>query len=194
MMFPETRTILSLFDYSGSWSLPYRRAGYDVVQIDIKHGEDVRLLKKLDKPVYGVLAAPPCTHLASSGARWWRDKGDKALLDSLALVDAAMRIIMVHQPVFWCIENPVGRLVHYLGEPVYSFDPCDFGDAYTKRTLLWGEFNAPVKRPVFPRMGSYMHTLPQSPERAALRSITPPGFARAFFEANSGNIYQSGVA
>jgi hypothetical protein len=39
-------------------------------------------------------------------------------------------------------------------------------------------------RPVEAVEGSKMHRLPPSPDRAALRSVTPGGFARAFFEAN----------
>lgn len=177
-------TILSLCDYTGAWSQPYRDAGYDVVQVDIKHGQDVRLFQALPFPVRGVLAAPPCTHFASSGARWWEGKGEEALLEALAVVDACMRIIVVHRPQWWVLENPVGRLGAYLGAPRMAFDPCDYGDPYTKRTLLWGDFREPMKARVPATEGSKMHRLPPSPDRAALRSVTPSGFARAFFEAN----------
>jgi hypothetical protein len=64
------------------------------------------------------------------------------------------------------------------------FDPADYGDPYTKRTCLWGRFNAPYKTPVAATEGSKMHRMAPSPERAAKRSETPAGFARAFFEAN----------
>jgi len=65
------------------------------------------------------------------------------------------------------------------------FNPCDYGDPYTKKTYLWGNFNMPPKvKRVEPTKGSKMHLLPPSLDRAMLRSITPPGFARAFFEAN----------
>lgn len=178
-------TILSLCDFTGTWSQPYRDAGYDVVQVDIKHGQDVRLFEALPHPVRGVLAAPPCTHLASSGARWWADKGEQALFEALAVVDACMRVIAVHRPQWWVLENPVGRLTKYLGEPRMAFDPADYGDPYTKRTLLWGHFTPPRMRRVEPVEGSRMHKLPPSANRAALRSVTPTGFARAFFEANA---------
>lgn len=183
--------ILSLCDYTGSWSQPYVDAGYDVIRVDIKKGDDVRLFKALSHPVRGVLAAPPCTHFASSGARWWADKGEAALLEALAIVDACLRIVAVHRPRWWVLENPIGRLRDYLGEPRMSFDPCEYGrydgghgDGYTKRTLLWGDFAMPLKSPVPNTEGSRMHLLPPSDERAALRSATPAGFARAFFEAN----------
>ncbi len=177
-------TVLSLCDYTGTWSAPYRDAGYDVLQVDIKRGQDVRLFKALPFPVRGVLAAPPCTHFSGSGARWWAEKGEAALLDGLAVVDACLRIIAVHNPVWWALENPVGRLRDYLGEPRMSFDPNEYGDPYTKKTLLWGQFAEPMKCPVEATEGSKMHRLPPSPERAALRSVTPSGFAQAFFEAN----------
>lgn len=177
-------TILSLCDYTGNWSRPYREAGYDVRQIDLQHGNDVRLFEALPYPVRGVLAAPPCTDFAGSGARWWEGKGEQAVLDGLALVDACCRIILVHRPQWWVIENPVGRLNRWLGEPVMLFDPADYGDAYTKRTCLWGRFNAPYKTPVAAIEGSRMHLMPPSADRANRRSETPMGFAAAFFGAN----------
>lgn len=176
-------TVLSLCDFTGEWSRPYRDAGYDVVQVDLQHGHDVRLLRHVG-PVRGILAAPPCTEFASSGARWWAAKDEALLLNGLSVVDACLRIILVHKPLWWCLENPVGRLRDFIGEPRMAFDPCDYGDPYTKRTLLWGEFRKPVMAPVPAIEGSKMHLLPPSPDRAALRSVTPAGFAKAFFEAN----------
>lgn len=177
-------TVLSLCDYTGAWSAPYREAGYDVVQVDVKHGQDVRLFECPSYGVRGILAAPPCTHFASSGARWWADKGDEALLEGLSVVDACLRLVTVCNPVWWVLENPVGRLTRYLGPPAMSFDPSDYGDTYTKRTLLWGRFAKPLKRPVEAVEGSKMWRLPPSADRAALRSVTPGGFARAFCEVN----------
>lgn len=70
--------ILSLCDYSGSWSKPYRDAGYDVIQVDLQHGNrDVRLLQHEDD-VHGILAAPPCTCFASSGAWVMRTKNARS--------------------------------------------------------------------------------------------------------------------
>jgi hypothetical protein len=178
-------TVLSLCDESGVWSQPYVDAGYDVRRIDLSNGADVRLFQALPYPVRGVIAAPPCTEFASSGARWWPGKGQQALLDGLAVVDACLRIITVHYPMWWVLENPIGRLRDYLGEPSMAFDPCDYGDPYTKRTLLWGKFAAPLKvARVEPVEGSKMHLMPPSEDRARLRSVTPAGFAQAFFEAN----------
>jgi hypothetical protein len=176
--------ILSLCDYTGAWSKPYRDAGYEVVQVDIRRGQNVCLFEAMPHPVRGVLAAPPCTHFAGSGARWWAEKGEAALIEGLAIVDACLRVIAVHRPQWWCLENPVGRLKRYLGEPRMSFNPADYGDPYTKKTLLWGDFTPPMKRRVEATEGSKMHLLPPSPERQALRSVTPAGFAAAFFASN----------
>lgn len=177
-------TILSLCDHTGNWSKPYRERGYDVVQVDMKAGHDVRLFEALPYPVRGILAAPPCTHLASSGARWWAGKGPDALIESMAVVDACMRIILLHRPQWWALENPIGRLRTYLGEPRLMFDPADYGDPYTKRTCIWGDFTAPLMAKVEATEGSKMWKLPPSPVRADLRSATPMGFAYAFADAN----------
>lgn len=186
--FNFSKTILSLFDYSGSWSKPYRDAGYNVIQIDLKHGHDVRLLKVPDlPPIHGILAAPPCTEFAVSGARWWEAKGEAALLEGLALIDATIRIVTMTRPKWWVLENPVGRLKDYLGEPRMYFNPCDYGDPYTKKTGLWGEFNdaLPVT-PVEATEGSKMHLKygGKSDRTKEARSITPAGFAMAFYQVN----------
>lgn len=177
--------ILSLCDYTGSWSQPYRDAGYDVRQCDIKLGTgDLRLMHMPREPVHGILAAPDCTRFANSGNRWKRT--DAELVESLSLVDACLRFVAVLRPTFWALENPVGKLVHYLGTPTLRFDPCDYGDPYTKRTCLWGQFTLPKRTPVEPTEGSKMWSRygGKSERTKAMRSITPAGFAQAFFEAN----------
>jgi hypothetical protein len=185
------RTILDLCGGTGAWSKHYVDAGYEVIVVDPQEwrgGEgstgDVRLFQHLGRPVHGILAAPPCTHFSGSGARWWAAKGKGVLKDALSIVDACLRIVITHKPKWWALENPVGRLRSYIGDPRLIFDPCDYGDPYTKKTLLWGDFALPTMTPVEPTEGSKMHRLPPSPERALLRSATPAGFARAFFEAN----------
>lgn len=173
--------IVSLCDRSGNWPHFYRLAGYEVITLDLANGDDVRLLERIDG-VRGVMAAPPCTVFANSGARWKRTDDD--MRAGLSVVDACVRFIVATKPVWWAIENPVGKLSRYLGKPRMYFDPCDYGDPYTKRTALWGDFKIPKKTPVEPTLGSMMHKLPPSDDRAIKRSITPLGFARAWFEAN----------
>jgi len=144
----KDKIILDLCGGTGAWSKPYRDNGYTVINVTLPD-YDVRTYKPLDN-VYGILAAPPCTHLAVSGARWFAEKGQNALFEALAIVDACMRIILISHPKFWCLENPIGRLVNYLGKPKMYFHPCDYGDPWTKKTCLWGQFNIPKKQPVEP--------------------------------------------
>lgn len=179
----EKKTILSLCSGTGAWEKPYVENGYNVIPITLPD-YDVRLYRPPEN-VYGILAAPPCTHLARSGARWWKEKGEEALFEALAIVDACMRIILLAKPKFWCLENPVGRLTKYLGKPRMYFNPCDYGDRYTKKTALWGNFNVPIKNPVKPVGKNFIHTMSLRPDRTMRRAITPAGFSQAFFEANS---------
>lgn len=195
----EKKLILDLCGGTGSWSRPYVENGYEVRVIDpICGGVDVRLFWRTEEKVYGILAAPPCTDFSSSGAQYWRAKdGDGRTLQSLSIVDACLRIVLIHNPTFWCLENPVGRLRDWLGPPAMYFDPCDFGryssqplrNAYTKKTCLWGKFNPPIPNKIDPlrvcSQGSWIQRLGGSSRRTKmLRSITPDGFAWAFFEAN----------
>lgn len=183
--------ILSLFDYSGNWPSYYKQAGYDVYQVDVKHDIDILELTRQDLPdkVHGILAAPPCTDFASSGAQYWKQKDlDGRTEASLALVDKTLEIIGWYNPQWWALENPVGRLQKLrpqLGDPWY-FQPHWFGDAYTKKTGLWGKFNRDLPRnPVEPDPQSWLMRLGGKSERTKeLRSMTPLGFAKSFFLAN----------
>lgn len=179
--------ILSLCDYSGEWSRPYLEAGYIVQRVDLKHGQDVRLLELPKGRVHGILMAPPCTVFASSGARWPRTDAD--MIEGLSIVDAGLRLVAMTEPCWWARENPIGKLARYLGKPKMYFNPSDYGDPYTKRTCLWGRFTPPTKTPVEPirscSQGSWLQQLGGKSEKTKLlRSVTPAGFARSFFEAN----------
>ena len=184
-LFPSSRIIYDLCGGTGSWSDPYTKAGYDVRVIDVKNGGDVRLLQRSDELIHGILAAPPCTVFASSGARW--ERSDDDMREALAVVDACIRIAYIANPQWWVLENPIGTLVRWLGKPTMYFQPCDYGDPWTKRTALWGRFTEPMRNPVEPKPGGFpgWKNLGGKSERTkTLRSITPPGFAQAFFEAN----------
>jgi hypothetical protein len=192
----EMKTILSLFDYSGNWSKPYREAGYNVIQVDIKLGIDILTFDYQAIPeIYGILCAVPCTDFAVSGARWFAEKDKDGRTElSISLVKKSLEIINYFNPVFWALENPVGRiarLVPELGKTSLIFQPCDYGDAYRKRTCLWGKFNHPIKNPVEPlgiRKGQpdewYSKMGGKSEKTKAYRSQTPLKFAQAFYEAN----------
>jgi hypothetical protein len=179
-------TILSLCDFSGNWSGPYERAGYNVIRLDLKRAVNIRLWPYMPKRIHGILAAPPCTDFSNAGSLSWKKKGTRALEESLAIVDACLRMVALYDPVFWALENPVGRLPQWLGPPNYIFQPHDFGDPYTKATCLWGRFNAPKKTPVEPKYSAfeYLDRLPVKGTKADKRSVTPEGFSKAFFAAN----------
>jgi site-specific DNA-cytosine methylase len=187
------KTILDLCGGTGSWSKPYKDAGYDVRVITMPEWD----VRKYQPPVdvYGILAAPPCTHFSGSGARWWPEKDkDGRTLEDLEIATACLMLITRIKPKFWAIENPVGRLKRWFGKPVMYFNPCDFGDPYTKKTCLWGEFKTPVKTPVEPEFmvasngkrfsKIHWYTGGKSVKTKEKRSITPQGFANAFFLAN----------
>lgn len=139
------KTLLSLFDYSGTWSEPYFNAGWNVHQWDIKLDELLNINSidlaetalELFEDVDGILAAVPCTDFAVSGAQYWNKKDTNGqTAKSVQLVYQVEKLADLFTPTdpdyeesfFWVMENPVGRinkLFPYLGKPFY-FNPCDF--------------------------------------------------------------------
>ncbi len=218
------KIILDLCGGTGSWSRPYREAGYTVINAtlpdhDVRNWrKDAVILNVIDN-VYGILAAPPCTmfSFARTNAKKPRDlyEGMEVVRACLDIIWSSMETIGPTQNKrpftlrFWALENPYfGLLRNFLGKPAFVFDPYEFGDAYQKRTALWGHFNEPIKTPVKmstkakakAKTNSYLHTIgtkfdmlkskdihPESFgefDRQTRRSITPAGFADAFFKAN----------
>lgn len=201
-----TGIVISLFDLTGNMVKPWAQAGYLCYCVDLQHprgetrdgriirvGADVRNWLPPFAPVTMFFAFPPCTHVAASGARWFKDKGLGALIDALQLFDASVRLAeWTGAP--YLIENPVSTVSTYWRKPDHTFDPCDYGgylkppgDFYTKKTCLWtgNGFVMPQRKRVSPKEGSRLHRLPPSDGRANLRSATPKGFAQAVFDANS---------
>lgn len=221
------RLIVSLCDYSGRWPQPFADLGYTVLLFDLKHGDDVvdhvrtiadirtvlwgmSLDSGYEEQVYGIMAAPPCTHFTVSGAQYWATKdADGRTAENLKIVDACY-LIEAHFPArkFFVLENPVGRLPKLrplMGKPKLYFQPCDYAgwledpkeEAYTKKTGLWGEFTdfRALAKPVEPifitdkvrgKKYSIIHwyTGGGSEKTKEERSMTPLGFARAFCAAN----------
>jgi hypothetical protein len=194
--------ILSLFDFTGEWSKPYREAGYEVIQIDIKNGIDIlKWNYKQFAPGYFkiILAAVPCTDYALSGAAWFEAKDNDGRTDaSQMLVAKTKEIIEYFKPEAWVIENPMSRihkLNEWMGQPILKFNPCDFAgyseipekNRYNKQTWLWGKFNIPEKKRIEPLQKEFPGHLKlggKSERTKELRSITPDGFAKAFFQFN----------
>ena len=211
-------TVLSLCDRTGVMVKPWIDAGYDAITLDVQDEinphprrqhvvEDVRRVPDQWKAwnFAFVAAFPPCTHFAVSGARWFRDKGLDVLIEALEIVNACRKICEASGAP-WMLENPVGTLSTitetYWQPPSHSFDPCDYGDPYTKKTLLWsgGGFIMPhVIKPgdmfaeptwVEPTEGSKMHRMWGGADGSNKRSVTPMGFAEAVFRANAPHLKQ----
>ena len=194
-----SKIILDLCGGTGAWSKPYKNNGYDIRLITFPENDVKNYIPPLN--VYGILAAPPCTQFsfARTNAKLKRD-----LFEGMEIVKACLRIIWQCQyyyknqyqkksPLkFWALENPNGWLKFFLGKPVFEFNPYDFGDNYKKKTHLWGWFNEPKKNPIkcnmpkFDKMKSKDIHSEKFGElsRKDRRAITPPGFAKAFYEAN----------
>ena len=188
----SNKIILDLCGGTGAWSRPYVENGYDVRNItlpenDITKPKTIEMLISLQN-VYGILFAMVCTQFSGSGARWWEEKDkDGRTLEDTKILTSGLIIVAYCQPSeFWCLENPIGRLNKWLGKPVMYFNPCDYGDPYTKKTALWGKFNMPKKNPVepVPMNENPIWNMSPSENRSELRSITPSGFAKAFYTAN----------
>jgi hypothetical protein len=199
----SSKIILDLCGGTGSWSEPYKKRGYDVRLITLPEF-DVRLWRRYPEviepietgDIYGVLAAPPCTMFsrARSTAKTPRD-----FEGALGVVRACMDIVWAARSApdskikFWVLENPMGLLRQFLGNPTRYFRGWEYGDKHVKFTDLWGYFNMPmptVSNPLaFERQkwaspkkpAKYAHL---KLTRADIRAITAPKFARAFMEAN----------
>lgn len=148
------KIILDLCGGTGSWSKPYQTNGYDVRIITLPEYD----VFSYEPPqgVYGILAAPMCTHfsVARTTAKTPRD-----LRGGMKLVIRCLEIIWecsfeLENPIqsrkpklkFWALENPKGMLKYFLGKPALEFQPFEFGDRYQKPTHLWGNFNLPAKK------------------------------------------------
>lgn len=226
------RVIISLFDYTGTWSQPYVDAGFTVIQYDIQHIQDqegyepgdeklgdiiqhmpvadILDIRNAGYEIYGILSACPCTTFAASGTRWWKDRHDLESREAVekvfgdwvpevftspveyntALQHATEHVIELANPTgFHVLENPVGRIARMTGmpAPLMRFNPNNYGDPYTKKTQLWGDFSTELPTAnVEPTEGSKMHKLRgDNPAQKRERSTTPSGFAYAFFMANN---------
>jgi hypothetical protein len=192
------KIVISCFDKSTVFVRPWAAHGYLCYCVDVQHppgetregniikvGADMREWLPPRSDIAFAAFFPPCTDVAVSGARWFKDKGIGALIKALKLFEVSIKLAeWINAPYF--IENPVSTVSTYWRKPDYTFNPCDYGDPYTKKTCLWtgGGFVMPMKNKVEPVEGSKMWLLPPSSARADLRSQTPPGFAKAVFEAN----------
>jgi hypothetical protein len=152
-----------------AWScdlLPTEKAGWHI------HGDVLSVLSlRWDL----MIAHPPCTHLAVSGSRWFKDKKQEqhdALMFVAALMDAPIPLI--------CIENPISVISSRIRKPDQIIQPWQFGHGETKATCLWLK-NLPKLIPtnIVDGRVARVHREPPGPERWKNRSRTMQGIANA---------------
>jgi len=124
-----------------------------------------------------IIAFPPCTDLAVSGARWFKEKiADGRQANSIRFFNFFTQLSTPKV----AIENPIGIMSRLYRKPDQIIQPWQFGHGETKATCLWLK-NLPLLKPtniVGGRQGKVWRMAP-SPERAKMRSKTYQGIAQA---------------
>jgi hypothetical protein len=171
-------------EYSGRVREAFRRRGHDAWSCDLLPAEDGSpfhvqgdVLALLGDGFDLMVAHPPCTHLAVSGARHFEEKRadgrqQEAINFFMALANAPIPRIAIENPV--CIMSSVWR------EPDQIIQPWQFGTGETKATCLWLK-GLPPLRPTNIVAGRHprVHLMPPSPDRGKERSRTYEGIAAA---------------
>lgn len=181
--------VLVACEYSGRVRDAFIERGHDAVSADLEetqsslgphHLGDVRDI--LQDPWDMLIAFPPCTHLAASGARWWPQKQkqqQEAIGFFMELANANVEKI--------AIENPIGIMSTKWRKPDQIIQPYEHGDPYTKSTCLWLK-GLPKLEPtnVVDRGKIVIHGGKRIPEwysnRTIPRDLTFPGIAKAMAE------------
>lgn len=178
--------VLVACEFSGVVRDAFIARGHDTISCDYLPSDrgdphiigDV--LEILDQEWDLIIAFPPCTHLATSGARWFKDK-QKEQQEAIAFVeklwDAPCDKI--------CIENPIGVLStkSNLGKPTQYIEPWQFGHGETKKTGLWLK-GLPELTPtnIVEGRSNRIHMMPDTKSRWKKRSTTYTGIAKAMAE------------
>jgi len=122
-----------------------------------------------------MIAFPPCTYLAVSGARWWKDRQQEQK-EALNFIN-----YLLHVPIKKiALENPIGKISTSIKKPNQIIQPWQFGHGETKATCLWLK-NLPLLKPTNIVSGreQRIHKMSPSKDRRKLRSITYDGIAKA---------------
>lgn len=178
--------VLVACEFSGKVRQAFRDKGHDAWSCDLLpagDGSEFHYQCDVYKPIEAfnwdlMIAHPPCTHLAVSGARWFKDKqeGQKQAIEFfMMLVNAPIKKI--------AIENPISIMSTKYRKPDQIIHPWQFGHGETKTTCLWLK-NLPLLQPtnIVDGREQRIHKMPPSADRAKLRSITYQGVADAFAE------------
>jgi site-specific DNA-cytosine methylase len=173
--------ILIACEYSGTVRDAFINAGHDAVSCDLLPTEvpgphyqgDVTNI--LNDGFDMMVAHPPCTHLAVSGARWFKDKVQQQQ-EALDFV----RLLMNAPIPRIAIENPVSVISSRIRKPDQIIQPWQFGHGETKATCLWLK-GLPLLTPTDVVSGREQRIwkLPPSPDRWKERSRTYAGIAAA---------------
>ncbi len=184
--------ILIACEFSGVVRDAFISAGYDAVSCDLLPTEspgphycgDVRNI--LNDGWSLMIAHPPCTHLAVSGARWFAKKQTEQQ-DALEFV----RLLMASPIERIAIENPVSIISSRIRKPDQIIQPWQFGHGETKATCLWLK-NLPKLQPTNIVNGREhrVHKMPPSPNRWRERSRTYHGIALAMVHQWGGLLKQ----
>ena len=173
--------ILIACEFSGIVREEFRKRGHDSWSCDFLEteipGQHIMcdVIDILEDDWDMLIAFPPCTHLASSGARWFKDKQieqKEALGFVRKLMDAPINKI--------AIENPIGVISTHIRKPEQIIQPWQFGHGETKSTCLWLK-NLPMLVPtnIVEGREARIFNMPPSPDRWKNRSRTYPGIAKA---------------
>lgn len=176
--------VLVACEFSGIVRDAFIAKGHDAISCDFLDTERPgphykgNVLNILTKDFDLMIAHPPCTHLAVSGARWFKDKiaeQEEALEFIKILLNAPMNKI--------ALENPVGIISSRIKKPTQIIQPYDYGEPESKRTCLWLK-NLPRLRPTdkLKTWGTSIHKMPPGPDRWKERSRTFVGIAKAMAE------------
>ncbi len=173
--------VLVACEFSGVVRDAFKERGHDAWSCDLlptetpgKHFQQ-DVLSILEDGWDLLIAHPPCTHLAVSGARWFKEKQEEqkeALLFVRALLDAPIARI--------ALENPVSIISSRVRKPNQIIQPWQFGHGETKATCLWlkGLPNL-VPTNIVSGREARVHRMPPSPDRWKERSKTFTGIAQA---------------
>lgn len=122
-----------------------------------------------------MIAHPPCTHLAVSGARWFKEKREEQA-QALDFV----RILMTAPIPKIALENPISIISSKIRKPDQIIQPWQFGHGETKATCLWLKgLPKLVPTNIVEGREPRVHMMAPSPDRWKERSRTYPGIAAA---------------
>lgn len=181
--------VLIACEYSGIVRDAFIKMGHDAVSCDLlpteKPGPHYQgdVFDIIDESWDLMIAHPPCTHLAVSGARWFKEKES----EQKEALDFVQKLMAATIPRI-AIENPVSVISTRIRKPDQIIQPWQYGHGETKATCLWLK-NLPELKPteIVEGRQARVHLEPPGPDRWKNRSRTYPGIASAMAEQWSVN-------